>query len=117
MCIRDRKKGGILLNFDAGWYNYLFDDKQKNAFEEDHRNVEDAEVFDFNAYDEAYKMEEIARNLILSRCARPTEDLRMIRRAGFCEATADREVWKKVWDDVEKINFASTPLFMLRAVK
>lgn len=35
----------------------------------------------------------------------------------FCEATADREVWKKVWDDVEKINFASTPLFMLRAVK
>ena len=40
-------------------------------------------------------MEEIARNLILSRCARPTEDLRMIRRAGFCEATADREVWKK----------------------
>ena len=57
------------------------------AFEEDHRNVEDAEVFDFNAYDEAYKMEEIARNLILSRCARPTEDLRMIRRAGFCEAT------------------------------
>ena len=92
------KKGGILLNFDAGWYNYLFDDKQKNAFEEDHRNVEDAEVFDFNAYDEAYKM-------------------RMIRRAGFCEATADREVWKKVWDDVEKINFASTPLFMLRAVK
>ena len=20
------KKGGILLNFDAGWYNYLFDD-------------------------------------------------------------------------------------------
>ena len=111
------KKGGILLNFDAGWYNYLFDDKQKNAFEEDHRNVEDAEVFDFNAYDEAYKMEEIARNLILSRCARPTEDLRMIRRAGFCEATADREVWKKVWDDVEKINFASTPLFMLRAVK
>ena len=111
------KKGGILLNFDAGWYNYLFDDKQKNAFEEDHRNVEDAEVFDFNAYDEAYKMEEIARNLILSRCARPTEDLRMIRLAGFCEATADREVWKKVWDDVEKINFASTPLFMLRAVK
>ena len=111
------KKGGILLNFDAGWYNYLFDDKQKNAFEEDHRNVEDAEVFDFNAYDEAYKMEEIARNLILSRCARPTEDLRMIRRAGFCEATADREVWKKVWDDVEKINFALTPLFMLRAVK
>ena len=79
------KKGGILLNFDAGWYNYLFDDKQKNAFEEDHRNVEDAEVFDFNAYDEAYKMEEIARNLILSRCARPTEDLRMIRRAGFAK--------------------------------
>ena len=93
------------------------DDRQKNAFEEDHRNVEDAEVFDFNAYDEAYKMEEIARNLILSRCARPTEDLRMIRRAGFCEATAAREVWKRGWGDVEKVNFAKTPQKKLRAVK
>ena len=62
-------------------------------------------------------MEEIARNLILSRCARPTEDLRMIRRAGFAKQRQTGEVWKKVWDDVEKINFASTPLFMLRAVK
>ena len=41
----------------------------------------------------------------------------MIREAGFEEVQADREVWKKVWDDVEKINFASTPLFMIRAVK
>lgn len=111
------KKGGILLNFDAGWYNYLFDDNLQDAYEEDRKNVKDAEVFDFNGYDEAYKMEEIARKLELSSCERPAEDMRMIREAGFEEVQADREVWKKVWDDVEKINFASTPLFMIRAVK
>ena len=111
------KKGGILLNFDAGWYNYLFDDSLQDAYEEDRKNVKDAEVFDFNEYDEAYKMEEIARKLELSSCERPAEDMRMIREAGFEEVQADREVWKKVWDDVEKINFASTPLFMIRAVK
>ena len=97
--------------------NIFLNNLSKSCILDINEDILSSEVFDFNAYDEAYKMEEIARNLILSRCARPTEDLRMIRRAGFCEATADREVWKKVWDDVEKINFASTPLFMLRAVK
>ncbi|MCI6066484.1 methyltransferase domain-containing protein [bacterium] len=111
------KKGGILLNFDAGWYNYLFDDGLQEAYEQDRENVKDAEVFDFNGYDEAYKMEEIARELVLSRCERPAEDIRMMKDAGFGEVTADQEIWKKVWDDAEKINFASTPLFMLRAVK
>lgn len=111
------KKGGILLNFDAGWYNYLFDDVLQEAYEKDRENVKDAEVFDFNGYDEAYKMEEIARELVLSRCERPAEDIRMMKDAGFGEVTADQEIWKKVWDDAEKINFASTPLFMLRAVK
>lgn len=111
------KKGGILLNFDAGWYNYLFDDGLQEAYEKDRENVKDAEVFDFNGYDEAYKMEEIARELVLSRCERPAEDIRMMKDAGFGEVTADQEIWKKVWDDAEKINFASTPLFMLRAVK
>ena len=76
------KKGGILLNFDAGWYNYLFDDSLQDAYEEDRKNVKDAEVFDFNEYDEAYKMEEIARKLELSSCERPAEDMRMIREAG-----------------------------------
>lgn len=29
----------------------------------------------------------------------------------FLRSNGDREVWKKVWDDVEKINFASDPAF------
>ena len=111
------KKGGILLNFDAGWYNYLFDDDLQKACQKDRVNVKEADIFDFNEYDEAYKMEDIARRLILSSCERPAEDIRMIKNAGFREVAADREIWKKVWDDVEKINFASTPLFMIRAVK
>ena len=111
------KKGGILLNFDAGWYNYLFDNRLQNAYEEDRKNVKDADVFDFNEYDEAYKMENIARNLMLSNCERPSEDIRMMKSAGFQQITENREIWKKVWDDVEKINFASTPLFMLRGIK
>ena len=111
------KKGGILLNFDAGWYSYLFDEDLQEACEKDRKNVKEAEVFDFNEYDEAYKMEEIAKNLVLSRCKRPEADIRMIRKAGFGKVTADEKIWEKVWDDEEKINFSATPLFMIKAVK
>ena len=30
---------------------------------------------------------------------------------------AEEEVWRRVWSDAEKLNFASTPLFLLRAAK
>lgn len=111
------KPGGILLNFDAGWYTYLFDAQKEAAFQEDRAHVAALGIIDHNAYCESDLMENISRNLILSRSERPGADVQMLDRAGFRSVRADTEVWKRTWDDVEKVNFASTPLFMLCAQK
>ncbi len=111
------KKGGVLINFDAGWYNYLFDDEKAKAFAESREEVLKQGVFDFNDYDESALMEEISRNLILSRCKRPETDLEMLQIAGFSKVSVDPQVGDRVLDAAEKINYQSTPIFMLKAVK
>ncbi len=111
------RKGGVLLNFDAGWYSYLFDQKKATEFEQSKRNVVDAGVFDYNDYSQSDKMEDISRQLILSCCTRPEIDIEMLHKAGFEKISCDRRIGEDVWDDTEKINYSSTPMFMLRADK
>ena len=80
-------------------------------------NVAALGVIDHNDYCESDRMEEISRSLILSRSERPKADVQMLGKAGFRSVRADTEIWKRTWDDVEKVNFASTPLFLLCAQK
>ncbi|MCC8105800.1 MAG: methyltransferase domain-containing protein [Clostridiales bacterium] len=111
------KKGGVLLNFDAGWYSYLFDDEKAQSFEEDRKRVKDAQIKDYEEYSESDKMEAISRNLILSLCKRPQTDIELMRRAGFRLIFTDERIGDRVWDEEEKVNFASRPMFMLRGVR
>lgn len=111
------KKGGVMLNFDAGWYSYLYDEEKEAQFDRDRETVVKLGIKDYNDYSEGCIMEEISRNLILSRCQRPEADLRMLDDAGFANVTVDHEIGQRVWDEEEKINYASTPMFLLRAVK
>ncbi len=111
------KKGGILLNFDAGWYNYLFEEEKNIEFQRDRKAVAENGVFDFESYEESAVMEEISRGLVLSHCQRPQADMQMLRNVGFSKISVDAEVWRRTWDEVEKINFASTPMFMINAQK
>ena len=61
-------------------------------------------------------MEDIARRVPLSAIRRPAWDLERLRALGLdCEA--EEAVWRRVWSEEEKISFASTPLFLVRAVK
>ena len=111
------EKGGILLNFDAPWYSYLYDDEKKKGYQEDKKRVEKCHVKNFEAYEESAKMEKIAEKLLLSRCERPKEDINMLRNAGFTSITADTAIGERVWSEVEKINYVSRPMFLLRAIK
>ena len=69
-----------------------------------------------NDYSEGARMEDISRNLTISRCQRPQADIRMLKAAGFSAVSADTSIGDRVWDEEEKINYRSTPLFMLKAV-
>ena len=111
------KKGGIMLNFDAGWYNYLFDDNKAAEFEKSRAEVQEQGIFDYNDYSESDIMEDISRKLILSRMQRPEADLAMLEIADFAEISVDRHIGERVWDETEKVNYQSTPMFMLKAVK
>ncbi len=54
---------------------------------------------------------------ILSCCTRPEIDIEMLHKAVFEKLSCDRRIGEDVWDDTEKINYSSTPMFMLRADK
>lgn len=110
------KPGGVLLNFDANWYAYLFDETARAAFDADRVNSEREQVGDENVGENFDVMEDIARRLPLSDVCRPRWDLRVLTGLGL-RARADEEVWQRVWSREEKINFASTPLFMITAEK
>mgnify|MGYP000774118545 FL=1 len=61
-------------------------------------------------------MEAIARQTPLSEKQRPEWDLTVLRASGM-ETEADPEIWKEVWTKEERINNASTPMFLVEGVK
>jgi hypothetical protein len=74
-----------MLNFDANWYRYLYDDKKKEAFETDRANVASSS---FNDHNEAKgvdmdKMTEIALQVPLSALDRPAWDRKVLSDIGF----------------------------------
>ena len=114
---RGLRPGGVLLNFDAGWYSYLFDAEKAEGYREDRERAAKLGVEDFNAYSEGYLMEEISRKLVFSRMKRPQADIWLLEDAGFSSVSVDTQIGERVWDEAEKVNYVSTPLFLLRAVK
>ena len=110
------KPGGLLLNFDANWYAYLFDAEAQAAYERDRLNSAERGVGDQNLGENFDVMEGIARRVPLSNIRRPEWDLALLRGLGL-RAEADGQLWQRVWSEEEKLNFSSTPLFLVRAVK
>ncbi len=110
------KPGGLLLNFDANWYHYLFDDDARAAYERDRENSVEEGLDDLNVGENFDRMEAIARRVPLSRQMRPAWDVRTLMKLGMAVET-DVRVWERVWSHQEKVNLASTPMFMVRGYK
>lgn len=110
------RPGGLMLNFDANWYRYLFDASAAAGHRNDRENVSHGGADDDTAGTDVGAMEAIARRAPLSSRLRPQWDLEILRGLGL-SATADVRVWKRVWTENERINNASTPMFLVRAVK
>ena len=111
------KSGGRMINFDADWYGYLFDESKREAVREDRRHVAEEGCTDYNAYAKANEMEEISRQLPMGRYQRPQWDVDTLTACGFARVETDTEVWRITWDNEEKVNFAATPGFMILADK
>ena len=110
------KPGGLLLNFDANWYRYLFDREARSAYEADRKTTAERGFEDQNVGENFDVMEDIARRVPLSRAARPAWDREALSSLGMCVLT-DTQAWKRVWSREEKTFFASTPMFLVCAVQ
>lgn len=111
------KPNGILLNCDANWYSYLFDEEKEKEYLQDRLNTVKAGVEDHGAYEEGDMMEDISRCLPMGKVKRPQWDLSVLLECGFKMVSADTSVGERVWNAEEKVNYASTPGFMIVAVK
>lgn len=111
------KPGGTLLNFDANWYGYLYDEGKREAYENDRKNVESKNLDDHYLCTDIERMEQIALQVPLSAIQRPEWDEKILKKIGFANITTDRDIWKKVWSTEEKLNYQSTPMFMVAARK
>ena len=110
------KPGGLLLNFDANWYRYLYDAQAEERHRADRDKVRLTGTADDTAGTDVAAMEAIARQAPLSRRVRPQWDLQVLSSLGMRPA-ADPEIWKRVWTREEWINNASTPMFLVAASK
>lgn len=114
--VRVLKPGGLLLNFDANWYSYLYDDQARQNHLLDRNNVAQSDVRDENAGTDVDAMEAIAYQTPLAKCSRPAWDREVLTGLGMY-VTVNPDIWKQVWTREERINNASTPMFLVRGIK
>lgn len=114
--VRVLKPNGLLINFDANWYSYLFDEEAREAYEQDRRNSKEAGISDLNIGDRFDVMEKIARHVPLSNIRRPQWDIQVLSELGV-QTESNTEIWREVWSDEEILNLSSTPMFMLAGIK
>ena len=110
------KEGGLLLNFDANWYRYLYDSEARDGYQRDRENIKKEGVANETDGTDIPAMESIAYRAPLSMAHRPGWDKRILNRLGM-DTETDSEIWRTVWTREERINNASTPMFLVKAVK
>lgn len=111
------KPGGTLLNFDANWYAYLFDEEKRRLYEADRANVSKLNLEDQYTCTDIDTMEALARNMPLSSTRRPGWDKEILSGLGFSSISVEEDMGNQVYSFMERINNAATPLFCVQACK
>lgn len=115
--LRVLKPGGLLLNYDANWYAHLYDAELRRAYEADRQATQDAGIKDEYVGTDIDAMEGIARQMPLSPVERPAWDEGVLRELGAAQVEVDPQVWERVFSPEERVNYASTPMFRVKARK
>lgn len=111
------KGDGIFLNFDANWYGYLYDDKKRLLYEQDRAQVAERQLDDHYLCTDIDRMEQIALQVPMSATLRPVWDRKVLDALAWKHIEFDEDIWMDVWSEEEKMNYASTPMFMVYGIK
>lgn len=113
------KFGGVLINFDANWYSYLYNEAQNaqrlHDQQEQRLNYQNTEGY--ATKQQCDECEQLALQLPLSRCMRPAWDKDVLSQLHFSKIQLDTNVYKRVWSPEEQAFYASSPQFMIVGVK
>lgn len=111
------KPQGKMIIFDANWYLHLFNDEYRQGYLRDRDNTQRMHVNDHYINTDTKAMEQIARQLPLSQQLRPQWDAKTLLDMGVSQCFIDTTVGEYLWSQEEKINYGSTPLFVVVAQK
>ena len=115
--LRVLKTDGLLMVFDANWYRYLVDSEKKHAYDKDRERVAEKGLGDYNIGENFDQMEEIARSMPMTERIRPAWDQDLLRRYGAKDISVAEDIGQRVYSEKEKVNYASTPMFMVKTKK
>ncbi|MDR0723347.1 MAG: methyltransferase domain-containing protein [Treponema sp.] len=113
------KEKGALIYFDASWYNYLFYDDEKERFLRLRSAAqEEGRTWLYGmGHSSTAVMDDIAKELPLSKEKRPQWDRDHLKTFGFCIETVLEDVSSQVCTEDERFINGHIPLFMIKARK
>lgn len=104
------KKGGKLVYFDAEWYGYLRDDNEKKQYKEFRRFVKAHSGF---VYSKANEMEQMAYEFPLTYQERPQWDIKFWKQFHAKSVSCIQELNPRIYSEMEQLQYAKTPEFMV----
>lgn len=111
------KPGGTLLNFDSNWYYYLYDEAVRKEYEESRKKTQELSVHDYYVGTDIAWMEDLAREMPLSKIVRPSWDQELLSHHGFQSVTVHENMNDQLLSETQKVNFQFSPIFLLKAIK
>lgn len=115
--VRVLKPGGILINFDANWYRYLFDDAMLRDYQSVRQNVKELAIRDFYQNTDIDAMEGIAQQIPMGKKWRPDWDKKYLQGLGMTKIDINEAINSLLLSKVQQENFAFAPLFAISAIK
>ena len=114
--LRVLRPGGVLLNFDANWYAYLFDEVAAACREQDLQAVRERgyELDDEQTDDSLHG---VLKALPLGRQHRPEWDCRCLSRLGCLDVRCSVSLPEGIMNEYYNTLYAHTPMFMVRGIK
>lgn len=115
--MRVLKPGGVLLNFDANWYGYLYDEEKKKRTRQTGRKWKSSSSTTIICARTLTAWKTLRARCRSLRWNGRRGIQKVLESLGVCSIQTDSEIWKRVWSEEERLNYASTPMFLVRAEK